>query len=98
MANTKEVNIIGLVPFNLHDTPEIARKMAYMASPCSGLKLEYVGVAGYEPNEFGGKTTFYSFVLSGRDSVSWAWIDGLVEDIKKIGGRITQNKVIDIDA
>lgn len=97
MANTKKIEITGSAPFDLYDHKPLQPMLAFIAGPVSGMKLEWTGQLGSVPNEHGGKTAVFAFKLTGREAVSWAWIDAFKKEIDAIGGRIGDDNTRDIE-
>ena len=98
MANSKSIKITGDVPFNIYEYEDAQPMWAFFSSPVGGLSISYNGLSRHEPNEYGGKTSFYSFTMKGTEAVSYGWLDKFVEIVKKYGGKITSKKVVDLDA
>lgn len=98
MSNVKNVHIAGTVPFNLNEKDSMAKRLAYLNTPCSGLRIAYGDVTEYRQNDHGGQTAFYPFSLTGAEAVSSLWLQGFVDDVKWLAGRITTCRVTDIEA
>lgn len=97
MANTKTIRIVGVAPFNLYEHYRIGVKLAFMNSPTSGLYIKWPGTCTYKPNEFGGKTAMYDFEMGGIEAVSTPWLQAFVDDLKEIGGSVTEADINDLD-
>jgi hypothetical protein len=52
---------------------------------------------GEIPNEFGGKTAFYGFSISGQEAISFTCFDRLLKDIQNIHGTISCKNCVDIE-
>ncbi len=50
--------------------------------------LTWNGLAGYNPNEYGGETAMYNFCLHGSEAVSFTWVDAFVAAVKDCGGEV----------
>lgn len=96
MANVKEVLITGELPFNIAEDLNVRNWLGILNQPCYGLRIQY-GSERYIPNDHGGKTATYQFVISGREAV-WVkpWMD-FVDSLKKAGATITEAKMADIE-
>lgn len=100
MANVKNVEIVGRVPFNLDEHPGAAKYLATLNRPSLGLRITYGECVGFAAgvNEFGGKTALYEFKVSGREAVGVEWVKALIDAFKRAGGEIDKASVYDLEA
>lgn len=98
MANIKNVSVFGTVPFNLNERESMCRRLAFLNTPTSGLRITYGGVPEYKPNSHGGQTAFYEFILEGTEAVSIPWLQGFLDDVLALTGTIQACRVRDIEA
>ena len=97
MSNVKNIQIIGDVPFNTVDYPEMNNLLGQLNSPVFGLKIQYISETRREKNEHGGKIVFYGFTLTGREAVSIEWIKLFLRTVKSIGGKVFSAVVCDVE-
>lgn len=98
MANVKVVHIAGTLPFNCDDDAQMSDYLAAMNTPTFGLRIHWQGESEHRPNERGGKTAFYNFSVTGREAVSYKWIDGFVKTVQRLGGKIIMADAADMEA
>jgi hypothetical protein len=99
MSNIKSVNLSGKAPFDLYQDEKLASQLAFLNSPCSGLRISYSPApADYLPNSHGGRTARYSFTLQGQEAVSIGWLETFVHHLEEQGGEINQGSIYDIEA
>ena len=98
MSNVKSVNIAGIVPFDLTDYGVMQPFLAGMNSPTINLKIEYSREpVELRPNKHGGQTAMYEFKVTGREAVSYGWVEGFKSAIKEVGGEVRLSKVKDVE-
>lgn len=85
MSNVKRVEFAGMVPFTFHEDAEFSKRVAFIASPVSGLKLDWTGEE-FQPNAEGGRTCFLKFHVRGEEAVGFAWIEAFADDVQRLGG------------
>lgn len=95
MANVKNFDVTGTMPFNADENETLKGFLAFLAGPVSGLRIEWTGSAGYVKNEHGGQTAMYSFHIVGHEAVSWAYWDNIKKAILEVGGTVTDESVVD---
>ena len=99
MSNIKSVLIRGEAPFNLYEDESLARQLAFLAGPTSGISITWEDIARRPvPNESGGLTTMYRFNLQGQEAVRAEWLRAFTTSIVRLGGRIDSWEVFDIEA
>ena len=81
MANCKEVIASGWCPFDANDNQMLLQFLGQCSIPTFGINVTWSGEK-YEPNEFGGKTCFLAFHLSGIEALSWSYLDHLADLLK----------------
>lgn len=96
MANVKDINMSGTLPFNYYEDDTLARLFAFITSPTSGLNVTW-NSAGYKPNQHGGKTAIYEYHITGQEAVSWGWILYFNRAVTSFGGTVGENENIDIE-
>lgn len=111
MANAVNVYIKGELPFNFLDMPSTEEspyldgklsldEHSFLArtfmTPSMGLELKF-GADHYVPNDKGGSTATYEFVISGIEAISWVALSRLVYVIEKADGRVDMAVAEDID-
>lgn len=98
MANLKKVEVRGNAPYNLYECKAVQPHLAFMAGPTTGIEMTWAGKSGeISPNEHGGRTTLYDFVIRGYEAVSWEWLKALTEGIKSVGGEIYCDNTKDVE-
>lgn len=95
MANTHEVHIEGVMPFNVYEHEAATRWLGIMNSPSWGLRIEY-GREHYEPAGRGRKA-MYEFTISGREAIWETRIVEMCRSFVEAGGRITLASIADLD-
>ena len=100
MANVKQVECGGLLPFNCHECEALQPFLAQTNSPTINLKINWADQpAKMVPSGTGGgQTALYAFYLHGREAVSWAWIDAFKAAVVAAGGSITGGVSHDVEA
>jgi hypothetical protein len=97
MANIKQVEIRGTLPFNITDNPEVRDWLGVMNGPSYGLRISYGNGHSFVPNQNGGRTAIYSFSITGREGV---WTKHLIELVKLLqvnGAKISVARAADLD-
>jgi len=97
MANIKDVEIRGVLPFDMEDNEEMINLLGQLNMPACGLRVAWMGEAGYELNKHGGRTCMYNFIISGQEAASWDYLDRVIRVIKESGGRVTPAKAADLE-
>lgn len=96
MANVKEVEIWGFLPFDCYETEELKPYLAVTNTPVFGLSFSW-GESRQEPNEKGGETLLFQFLLHGKEAVSFKWIDSFKSAVEKAHGSIVRSKIKDLE-
>lgn len=96
MANIKEVNIIGWMPFNCNETKELQPYLAAFSTPSFGLNISYYEIL-MVPNENKGKTTFYRFYVDGQEALRNEWLDGFFDALEMAGALQVGGNAWDIE-
>lgn len=96
MSNIKQVQVVGLLPFNYFEHPMLCMKMAAIQSPSIGFAIDFKP-APYRPNLVGGKTAMYAFTLSGYEAVPIAWLQDFKKYVEQADGEVTEFHVIDFE-
>jgi hypothetical protein len=95
MSNIKRVDIQGTLPFDCYEDKKMQGYLSYMAGPTTGINITWSDHAvDWVPNSFGGQTAFHTFNIKGEDALSWGWFEEFEADVKRLGGKITTNKVV----
>lgn len=97
VANIKRVVASGVLPFDCYNDPELAPWLAFFAGPTSGIRLSWDGPIEYRPNEHGGDTAMYAFLLAGEEAVRWPALDDLLGVLQRLG-TVAEWRVDDIEA
>jgi hypothetical protein len=106
MANVKQVEIVGEMPFDaIHDDngmrteagQKLLETLGQLNMPLSGLRITYMGYGKRVPNKHGGHMTFVKFVIHGEDSVSWSYLEHLVSVFTIAGADISKANATDIE-
>jgi len=97
MANVKSIHIEGWMPFNIYEDEQAKGWLGLMNSPSIGFRVSY-GRQKLEPNDKGGKTTFYHFFISGQEAMRFEAFERMVEDFKAAGCVIEEQFVEDLEA
>jgi hypothetical protein len=97
MSNVKRVDIMGEIPFNTNEHPDVVNFLGQLNAPCCGLRISYVGQGPMRPNSHGGQTAFYRFSIDGEEAVSVNWIEALLKAFVACGASIAHVKVRDIE-
>lgn len=99
MANVKQVEIKGHAPFNIAENEDACKVLGMLNGPAFGLRIQWnLKAISYIPNEFGGKTALYGFVISGQEALRTEKIDWMVNMLKRGGAKVEKKKVIDLEA
>lgn len=96
MSNIKRLEVVGELPFNCYEHSEMCRFLGQMNGPIMGIRIGW-GKSHYKPNEHGGQTAFYSFVIGGEEAVSGGWVNKLLQAIRDSGGAVTTINLWDIE-
>lgn len=100
MANVKRVYIAGHLPFDFAtrlDADDAAFILRVLHTPSTGLRIRWSeNELYYEPNEHGGKTAIYSFVVQGTEAIAFAAVERL-RDLYAAHGEVFDFKVDDIE-
>ena len=109
MANAKEIEVRGTVPFDwlnaqFEDTPEQAEQRTkdrammatWLAGPSIGTRISYSGTYLVD-NDHGGRTTMYPFILEGVEAVSELGVAMIVAGIERLGGTVEFISTFDLD-
>lgn len=94
MANIKQVDIRGRLPFDCAGNEDLSPFLAQMSGPCVGVRITW-GDHRMVPNEHGGQTAVYDFHVHGQEAVRWEWIDCLKEAVVAAGGAVTHDGTYD---
>jgi hypothetical protein len=102
MSNVHEVRVEGFAPFDIATRaaaePRVLALLANMNGPIFGLRIRFnPRPAAHEPNEFGGRTAFFAFEISGEEAVS---AEGFVETCKamrRLDVKFTRVDIRDIE-
>ena len=97
MANVKMIQISGKLPFNCDQHHGMLRILGQLNAPSSGLKIKWLGNAGYVENSHGGKTTMYHFEISGQEAVSNKWFEAVLQSILDCGGDFKMFSIVDVE-
>ena len=105
MANVKQIEISGEIPFNAHeDSDELLRLYGQLNTPSNNLRIEWSGgrfVDNIEidPNHEvrNGKTAVYQFRIFGTEAVSYGWFDKAIETIEAANGTVQRKICRDIE-
>ena len=98
MANVKSVRVTGDLPFDCAEEGGIAHYLATFNGPVCGLRISWSSEPRrMEPNEHGGKTAFYGFVLEGREAVSLRYVMRFTELVEGVGGMVDGVRVVDVE-
>jgi hypothetical protein len=100
MANAHRIYIAGQLPFDFAtrlDADDAAFILRVLHTPTTGLRISWSeNELYYMPNEHGGKTAIYSFVVQGTEAIAFAAIERL-RDLYEAHGEVFDFKVTDID-
>jgi hypothetical protein len=96
MANCKEIDIRGVMPFNTYEYETLNKMLGQLNAPIFGYRIEWTGSAPAVPTETGGQTAMYKFQISGMEAVSDFYFAHLVRAIREAGGTVTQLKGYDL--
>jgi hypothetical protein len=98
MANIKEVEIRGSLPFDCGEDDDMLRLLGQLNTPTCGLRIDWApSPTRYEPNEHGGRTAIYVFLIHGQEAASWDYLYGVVRTIQAAGGNVAQAKARDVE-
>lgn len=97
MSNVKAVSIEGIMPFDAGGNRDLISVIGSIHLPGFGLSLEYGHTTTMVPNEHGGQTTMYPYRLHGQEAISWGFLDRFTDLIKKVGGTVDVEQVIDME-
>jgi len=103
MSNTKELIVQGTMPFCLlsdyenQPSERLWKFFAMMSMPTWNIEIEY-GSKSYVPNDHGGETCMYEFTIFGTEAFNLENATECVKEMIKLGARITQYHVNDLDA
>lgn len=97
MANIKRIEIVGEIPFNVDEHHDMCQMLGQMNAPSCGVRIAYTGNAPSRPNEYGGKTAYYNFCISGEEAVSDKWIDHLLKSLVNCGASVSKAQSMDIE-
>jgi hypothetical protein len=97
MSNVHEVNIKGLVPYDISHKAEAIKWMAGFSSPTWGLKISYFETKTGPENGMGGHMTYYRFEVSGQEAISSVLMEMMCDDLVLAGAVITEARQRDIE-
>lgn len=98
MANIKEVNIRGWLPFHLGDDEKALLWLGRLHTPTQGFRFSWTGGNRYLDNENGGRTSFHQYEIKGREAYWDGGLKDLVQTFNRLGPvhvcytRDTENK------
>ena len=98
MANVKQIQIEGQIPFNYYEDQDLASRFSFMQSPTAGIEVVFAKRETYVANAQGGRTAMFGFEISGQEALGFGWIEALVASIKRVGGSVDTNLVSDLEA
>lgn len=98
MANVKDVEIRGTLPFDCGDrNPEMMEILAILNLPCEGLRITYTNYAEPVLNEYGGKTAMVNFIICGQEAAADGFLARIVKAIKGCGGTVSKATAKDLE-
>lgn len=97
MSNIKRVDIMGEIPFNTNEYPDVNKFLGQLNAPSTGIRISYPGGVQMRPNRHGGRTAFYRFSIDGEEAVRVEWITALLKAFVAAGSVISHVKVTDIE-
>jgi hypothetical protein len=98
MANVKQIEIRGEIPYFCNEDDTMRGFLATLNGPCIGIRISYSDEPSrLAPNADGsnGQTAMYRFVISGREAVSYKFVDALLLAITGCGGTVAKSSVRD---
>lgn len=96
MANIKQVELDGWMPFDAGGNPNLLQMLGQLNLPVFGFTIEWGGEK-YVDNKHGGKTCMYRFHVFGEEAVQIGWLRRLVDCIEAVGGKIETRYCRDIE-
>lgn len=100
MANVKRVAIEGVIPFNVPFDSKANQFLGLLNQPSMGLRIHYskdnTGPT-YVPNESGGKTAMFWFLVAGQEAVRDEWLKAMCQAFVNEGGIIKHADVFDAE-
>lgn len=98
MANVKDVDIRGVLPFDCGDrNPEMMTILGILNMPMEGLRITYTGYADSVPNEHGGKTAMVYFIICGQGATSDLFLVRMVKAVQGCGGSVSKATALDME-
>lgn len=96
MANIKNIDIIGVMPFDAGNSPELLQLLGRLSLPSCNIHFNWEkNPCEMMGNEYGGQTAMYRFHMTGYEALSWGWFDYFKQLIELVYGRIETFNVID---
>ena len=98
MANVKNIEITGVLPFDCVEDESFARYLAQLNAPAIGVRIAWTNMDTSVPNSHGGQTALYKFRVRGQEALSYGWLDAFREAVVGAGGSIKEDHVTDLEA
>ena len=96
MANIKEVEIYGSVPFDCDGNQELLAFFGRMSLPSFGLRVRWQQ-SYYQQNEHAGQTRMESFYVFGQEALRESWFDAFMESVEIAGGCFESARLRDVE-
>lgn len=98
MANLKDVDIRGVLPFDCDNDAEMCWVLGKLNAPSTGLSIKWNGLQlPSVPNNHGGRTAMFEFHISGQEAVADAFLNRILAAVVNCGGKLTTATAKDIE-